>query len=285
MLSNAYFDTPELLLRKARWALRVRHLGVGRYEQTAKGQGKTEAGLHQRIEHNWPLESAALNLDLLKEISDFPAIDSSSIGAAFSTDFVRTAWEVNNQWCLREDRLGGAAEDFKIEVACDYGLVKVDGSPDSPISEIELELLQGKLKSLLCFGEVLVERIPCWLYTPSKAARGYKMLTGTGEFGSGEISSIVTLDNWVDVAGLYVHQVVNISTEGVEVRDFVMLIDALGRMLREAGLVGDPWDNLMQESIVLAGIKNIDELSHELSRSTWLGRTGMALLRASIIAG
>ncbi|OZG74929.1 hypothetical protein BTA51_00550 [Hahella sp. CCB-MM4] len=281
-LSNTYYDTPELSLRKSRWALRVRDMGGGRYEQTVKGMGKAQAGLHQRIEHNWPISSKALDLGLLKKVSEFPAENVRKVQPVFLTDFVRTAWKIESASAQNDALVGMGNDDFQIEIACDLGVIKVDGRQDSPISEIELELLHGQVESLISVGKRLVESIPCWLYTPSKAARGYGLLAGGCGFNSSEINSIATLSNWVDVMGRFVQKLANVTPGSVEISDFSLLIEVLEKKVLEANFAGDPWDELIVESRALAKINGLEELAHKMSRSTWLGRAGMAILSASL---
>src|SRR5439155_26692200 len=52
-LTSTYYDTPRHDLAAAGVALRVRRDGR-RWWQTAKGGGSAAAGLHSRVEHEWP---------------------------------------------------------------------------------------------------------------------------------------------------------------------------------------------------------------------------------------
>jgi inorganic triphosphatase YgiF len=63
-LRNIYFDTPDFILNRQRMALRVRQKG-SRFIQTLKTQGEFIDGGHRRMEWEWPLATAELDLSLL----------------------------------------------------------------------------------------------------------------------------------------------------------------------------------------------------------------------------
>ena len=63
-LVSRYYDTPAHRLRNAGVTLRLRRAGR-RWLQTAKGAGTAVAGLHQRIEYEWPLTQPRLDRSLL----------------------------------------------------------------------------------------------------------------------------------------------------------------------------------------------------------------------------
>ena len=90
-LFNQYFDTPARDLARAKVALRLRRDGDA-VIQTLKTRGQSVAGLSERNEWDWYLESAELDLGKLDD-SCWPAaladLDKSLLQPIFTTDFVR----------------------------------------------------------------------------------------------------------------------------------------------------------------------------------------------------
>lgn len=165
-LKNAYFDTPDLKLRSLDIGLRLRSAGDS-FEETAKCKGVVIGGLHKRVEYNIPLESE--NLDLSK----FPTVMwgtedveelQKNVVKLFSTDFSRTKWLV-----MREDAV-------LAEVCYDKGDV-IAGNSTDPISEIEIELMEGTIGDLFAIADELVgcSDFKLHLDSRSKAQRGYEL--------------------------------------------------------------------------------------------------------------
>ncbi|SQI42907.1 Uncharacterized conserved protein [Leminorella richardii] len=169
-LSNAYYDTADGILRRHRIGLRVRGHN-GRYEMTLKSGGKTVGGVSHRAEHNVPLESDGLNIGLLPQEAWPEGIDVSlldgKLAPLFTTDFTREAWLVNEG-------------ESRIEVALDQGEIKADGRSE-PISELEMELKEGRLEDVLALAKRLSSTSGIRLGSQSKAARGYRLLTESVE--------------------------------------------------------------------------------------------------------
>lgn len=168
-LLSTYFDTPELILKQHRIALRVRRIGARRV-QTLKGGGEVRAGLHSRGE--WEDEVAHDQPDLTKihdaglaELFASPQV-RDRLEAIFSTDFRRTVWLL--QW----------DDGDAIELALDQGEVRRNGQ-SAPLCEIELELKAGNPARLYQVALVLQQRIPLKLENISKAERGYQLHTAT----------------------------------------------------------------------------------------------------------
>lgn len=137
-LSNCYFDTPDLNLRKHDMGLRIREKGE-MLEQTIKTAGKVVGGLHQRPEFNVPIMAKQPDLDLFPSDIWQPSQKINEIQtqlvSLFSTDFTRQVWLVNT------------AKGGVVEVVFDQGEVKSNGLVD-PICEIELELVRGDVSEL-----------------------------------------------------------------------------------------------------------------------------------------
>ncbi len=267
-LNNIYFDTEDFRLRQMKWALRIRDLGEGTFEQTVKGQGSAIAGLHSRIEHNWSLSAPQLDYEKLSEVTEFPVLTGSQIQEAFRTDFQRTLW-------LIESGQG------TIELVCDCGEIQSKDKFE-PIFEIELELKNGSLDALLVLTEKLVSLVPCWLFVPSKAARGYGLLKGRAIFDAGQLAGIDTLIDWVDVAGCMVQELVNGSGE-MPVESFARLIARLRELVTHVAINVQPILALLSESEGLLSAKTSEELAKKLCASTWLGRVGLVILKAEAL--
>ena len=129
---SIYFDTPDQALRRAGVSLRVRRSG-GRIVQTVKRKKGDAAGLFVREE--WEAELKRFGLDP-GAFADPEArrllarFDRAALAPVIRTSFTRTAWQV-------------AHDGSRIEVVLDEGAVKA-GRRSTPLSEIELELIDGK---------------------------------------------------------------------------------------------------------------------------------------------
>lgn len=170
-LRSLYFDTPDLALRQAGFALRIRRAGRS-WIQTLKGGGNAFAGLHERLELEWRLRQPALDLNAL---ASAPAIDDdlraffSNHGAAlapiFSTVFTRSAWPLtlpDGSWA---------------ELALDIGEIRTTERTEA-ISEVEIELRQGgQPQALYEAALALLAQVPLVPEPASKAERGYALFT------------------------------------------------------------------------------------------------------------
>ena len=87
-LRNIYFDTPDFALNWQRMALRVRQKG-SRFIQTLKTQGEFIDGGHRRMEWEWPLATAELDLSLLAATPLSGQADLNQLQPAFETNFER----------------------------------------------------------------------------------------------------------------------------------------------------------------------------------------------------
>lgn len=164
-LSNCYFDTPDLNLRKHDMGLRIREKGE-MLEQTIKTAGKVVGGLHQRPEFNVPIMAKQPNLDLFPSDIWQPSQKINEIQtqlvSLFSTDFTRQVWLVNT------------AKGGVVEVVFDQGEVKSNGLVD-PICEIELELVRGDVSELFELAKLFLSGLKLRPGLKSKAARGYRL--------------------------------------------------------------------------------------------------------------
>ena len=147
-----YFDTEDGALGKARLAYRTRKEGRC-WVACLKGSGKSENGLHQRMEIERDVEHGDADLTVFAKL--VPIVE---------TEFSRTSW-------LMGDRTA------KIEIALDEGEVRAGGKT-SPIREIELELKAGEVEALHVLANWLKQQFALTEENDSKYARGLALRRG-----------------------------------------------------------------------------------------------------------
>lgn len=161
-----YYDTPDRLLSQHGIAIRQR-LENTNWVQTLKAT-KSKSHLH-RFEHNHDLGNleAAPNLDLsiysdnseaYEVLNDALKGDFDQLVLQFETDIQRTVRVIS-------------FEDTEIEVCLDIGVVR-SGDREHEIHEVEFELKQGKVETLLAFSFEWVKKYQLWLDVRSKAEFG-----------------------------------------------------------------------------------------------------------------
>ena len=170
-LSNHYFDTATLTLRKNRIALRTRGtqcFGEAEcFEQTIKTSGTMIAGLHQRPEYNVDIDDNKPIIALFPDIiwqsnTDINQLQQQIV-ELFSTNFTRHTWLVS-------------LADAQIEIAFDCGEIACQGYDNKPrIYEIELELVSGDAQALFLLTKILFSQLPLRPGQLTKAARGYSL--------------------------------------------------------------------------------------------------------------
>jgi inorganic triphosphatase YgiF len=162
---SVYYDTDKRALHAAGFSLRIRTAG-GERIQTIKTESKAAASLFARGEWERPLGGT------VPELEDAPSIlidalgdkGASRLGPAFTVAVNRT--KVIHE--IGADR---------IELVADQGRVVV-GDRESPIAEIELELLDGSQAALFDLARRIAAIVPLRLGVQSKSARGYALLAG-----------------------------------------------------------------------------------------------------------
>ena len=166
-LTNQYFDTPNRDLAAARVALRLRRDG-DQLIQTLKTRGQSVAGLSERNEWDWYLNTEQLDTGLLDD-DCWPAtladLDKGLLQPLFTTDFQRC------KMLLRWQRDG---QQVEVEAALDHGLV-LAGEQQEVICELELEVRQGPAEALLELALALAADLPLMPCDISKAERGYRL--------------------------------------------------------------------------------------------------------------
>lgn len=174
-LLSTYYDTPDGWLQRHGAALRVREIAGEGWVQTLKGDNVTAGGLHTRDEWEIPVRGPAPDLPSLLRLTaqdaDWHQLLAEPelagrLHPLFVTDFRRTVWMVR------------LAQGDVVEVALDAGEVRAGDHVD-PISELELELKQGRPESLFAFAQALMQDVPHGAFRighRSKAERGFALL-------------------------------------------------------------------------------------------------------------
>ena len=167
-LSNGYFDTPDLTLRRWDMGLRVRGFD-GHREQTIKTAGRVVGGIHSRPEYNVTIEQdfptlALFPAEIWPKGSDIEQAQSE-LACVFNTDFARRCWHVQ-------------VEGSRVEVALDIGQIRAGSEGHyrtEALCELEFELLSGKPDALLMLASRVANSVPLRLGKASKAQRGYRL--------------------------------------------------------------------------------------------------------------
>lgn len=178
-LLAAYFDTPNLSLKSARMALRIRQEGRLRVQTLKIATKGSATGIQVRGEFNAKtnrnspdialIESEAARCALLKAIGrtkdDNSAPESTVLELipVFTTDVRRTIWTL-------------ADGTDAVEVCLDLGTIE-SGGKSVLIREVELELKRGSEAFLLDIADTFSERYGCRVFSDSKAARGYGLFS------------------------------------------------------------------------------------------------------------
>jgi triphosphatase len=162
---SIYFDTETRALHAAGLSLRIR-TSAGKRVQTIKTESKAAASLFARGEWECALESDVPALGdappaLAEALEDGAA---ASLAPAFTVEINRTTVVHHNG----PDR---------IELVADRGRAVV-GDENTPICELELELMDGSREALFDLARRLAARVPLRLGVQTKAGRGYALLAG-----------------------------------------------------------------------------------------------------------
>lgn len=165
-LLNTYFDTPRLELHERRVAVRFRKKGW-QWLCTVKSAEPASGGLAMRNE--WETQATPGTFDFSHvDNADFRAFLEQRIAQlepVFTTDFKRQIWHVPFGESL-------------IELAIDRGHIESRGRA-SPICEIELELLSGKVEDIFWLTRQLQGDLHLHPAIASKAERGYNLFLDT----------------------------------------------------------------------------------------------------------
>jgi triphosphatase len=170
-LENTYYDTADLRLRKRGLAFRIRRDGT-RFIQTVKTGDTAASALMRRGE--W--EAEIPSLEPRPDLVDDPALRAvlglllpGELRPVFVTRVRREVTRLNGT-----DSLGRLKV---IEAAFDRGEIEAAGARE-PLSEIELELVEGPPAALFDLALALQDIAPTRIETRSKSVRGYALATG-----------------------------------------------------------------------------------------------------------
>ncbi|TXT16182.1 MAG: CHAD domain containing protein, partial [bacterium] len=160
VLHSVYYDTPDFALMRHAIAFRLRRLGY-HWVQTLKAEAPAVGALSSRPEWEMPVAGSAPDLAILpaEALELLRGIGTARLAPVFVTEFRRTTWRLQGA--------GGAAE-----LALDQGTIRA-GTAERPISEVEIELLDGAPEALFDWALGLLEHLSLRVEPRSKAERGY----------------------------------------------------------------------------------------------------------------
>lgn len=159
-----YFDTPAQTLRQAGLALRIRHLADGQRILTLKSSPAQGLQL-ARGEWEFPIDADVPEVSALQRLDhtplatlDAPQVLASQLRAVLGTRVQRTVWQLTWQGtrlevCLDEGRALGGAQA---------------GAPSLPISELEIELVEGHWPHAFDLAWTLAQDLPLLISPVSK---------------------------------------------------------------------------------------------------------------------
>ncbi len=162
-----YYDSTDQRLARHGFALRVRAEGGGMV-QTVKSGRSMVGGYHQvqeadAIVAGWKVDADAISPPALRD-SLLSALDGASLKTRFETNVVRRRWIARHVHGV-------------VEVSLDSGVIRA-GKASDPVSEMELELIEGSPEALFELAAELLGQTPALLTLPSKAARGQALAEG-----------------------------------------------------------------------------------------------------------
>ena len=163
VLDSIYFDSEKRFLHDHGLTLRLRHID-GRRVQTIKSAGRG-VGLFERseweqtIEGNQPYLSSSKDTALGRILTDDVC---KTLKPIFETKIERTAYHLN-------------CDGADIVMAIDEGQILAPNS-SRPVSEVELELKEGKPADLFRIARDILNIVPAHLGFKSKPERGYELV-------------------------------------------------------------------------------------------------------------
>ncbi|MGV2981865.1 CHAD domain-containing protein [Camelimonas sp. ID_303_24] len=206
-LEATYFDTPDNILLRRKWALRVRRGKAGAYVMTLKTPGADDtSGAFGRNEWNAPVGSPDLDREQLAAWLvrvGGQDVDLSALRPLFSTLVTRQTQRLHTP-------------DGIVEIAADSGEI-VSGGRSAPICEIEMELVSGAPAVIFELAEALTREHALRLAIRSKAARGYDLALGRAPGAARaepvEIDAGASLDAALGAAlhAMYAHAMSNLE--------------------------------------------------------------------------
>lgn len=170
-LQAKYYDTPDRLLAKNGMALRLRKED-DQWVQTFKAAGQSH--LH-RVEEEIHLGACDQEPDLNLELYQDNKVVTDLINAVLGTQAEKLSLQFETD--VQRTYHVFEADNTAIEVCLDDGVVKT-ADTQSIICEVEFELKQGAVKTLIQFAQQWINRYALWLDVRSKAERGNLLALG-----------------------------------------------------------------------------------------------------------
>ena len=160
---STYYDTRGGELRKAGVALRVRRSGH-RWLQTVKGAGDQVGALHRRPEYEWAMRTSRIDASKLSTTPWHSVFEATAgrLRPVFVTEVDRTAQPL------------AFADGTRATLCLDAGEIRA-GRKRAPLTEIEIELVQGEPRQLHELAMSLAADLPVAMAQASKAERGYAL--------------------------------------------------------------------------------------------------------------
>lgn len=171
-LLNTYYDTPKQDLFRRGIALRLRRKGWAVWLMTVKGGDPAAGALSQRSEWEAPTQPGVFDFGIVTNpgLREFLEAHRAELRPMFSTDFTRTAWQINHA-------------GSQLELALDRGKISAprreeEGAPlREAICEVELELMDGDSPDALFeLAIALATDLHLHPAIASKAERGYALV-------------------------------------------------------------------------------------------------------------
>lgn len=266
-IDSRYFDTAGGRLQRDGIALRVRRQGDS-FVQTAKMFDPAGHSAY-RLEREDPVAGPQPCAALLRQAagSGYADIADGDLVPAFRT-------MINRRVLMLEDEGGGS----RVEVAIDSGFVEASGARQ-PLSEIELELMEGGIGDLYTLALGMHRQTPLAIEAFTKSQRGYALGGGLppawSKVGAFVLDPGTSLDDAIalTMGRCYGHWMNNqaAALDGRDIEGVHQMRVAL-RRLRAALELFAPWlddDNQARFSAdvkwiaaSLAAVRDLDVLSH-----------------------
>jgi len=178
-LLSHYFDTADRRLRRRGLVLRVRS-DSGRWIQTLKAADDKGGAVAERGEWECEVRGPEPELDRIDDKAlreRLGLVMAEELTPLFTTRFERHLWRVD--WPLESADADADRDADKavIELAVDRGEIEAEAARQ-PISEVELELVDGSPRALLAFARHLRRHLPLRIGLEDKARRGFRLIDG-----------------------------------------------------------------------------------------------------------
>lgn len=183
-MEAVYFDTADRALREKKLTYRIRREGNDNILTIKYGRGsdKGVSGLHKREEINIPVSADFIEkpgIDVLDDTPVYKEFDKA-VGGQYSDDLgimlpLKPLVPVMRMEFLRKEIKINISDEGSAILSYDRGKITA-GDKEAPISEVEVELFDGKEEDLTIFGDKLTKKYGIEPLNKSKYARGLKLL-------------------------------------------------------------------------------------------------------------